>query len=51
MFEFSNFPKYLKFFDETNKKVIEKMKYAFGGVIADEFFGLKSNIILWKIDG
>ena len=30
------------FFNETNKKVIGKMKDKFGGVIVSEFFGLKS---------
>ena len=50
LIEFSNFPKCLKFFDETNKKDIGKMKDKFGGVIVDEFVGLKSKIILRKID-
>ena len=44
MFDFSNYPKDLNFFDETNKKVIRKMKDEFGGVIVDEFVGLKSKI-------
>ena len=30
-----------KFFDDTNEKVIGKMKDEFGGVIIDEFVGLK----------
>ena len=33
-----------KFFDETNKKVIGKMKDKFGGVIVNEFVGLKSKV-------
>ena len=33
-----------KFFDETNKEVIGKMKDEFGGVILIEFFGLKSKM-------
>ena len=33
-----------KFFDETNKKVIGKMKDEFGGVIVIEFVGLKSKM-------
>ena len=33
-----------KFFDETNKEVIGKMKDEFGGVIVSEFVGLKSKI-------
>ena len=32
------------FFDETNKKVIGKMKDEFGGVIVIEFVGLKSKM-------
>ena len=35
--DFSNYPKDSKFFDETNKKVIYKMKDEFGGVIVYEF--------------
>ena len=42
MFDFSNYPKDSKFFNETNKKVIGKMKDEFGGVIEDEFVGLNS---------
>ena len=44
LFDFSNYPKDSNFFDETNKKVIEKMKDKFGGVIVDEFVGLKSKM-------
>ena len=33
-----------KFFDDTNKKVIGKMKDDYGGVIIDQFTGLKSKI-------
>ena len=33
-----------KFFNETNKNVICKMKDEFGGVIVNEFVGLKSKI-------
>ena len=52
MFDFSNCPKDSKFFDETNKKVIGKMKDEFGGVIVDEFVGLKSKMYsIKKIDG
>ena len=42
LFDFSNYSKDSKFFDSTNKKVIGKMKDEFGGVIVDEFVGLKS---------
>ena len=40
------------FFNEANKKVIGKMKDEFGGVIIDEFVGLKSKMYsIKKIDG
>ena len=52
LFDFSNYPKDSKFFDETNKKVIGKMKDEFGGVIIIEFVGLKSKMhSMKKIDG
>ena len=41
MFDFCNYPKDSKFFDETNKNFIGTMKDEFGGVIVDEFVGLK----------
>ena len=52
LFDFSNYPKDLNFFDETNKKVIGKMKYEFSAVIVIEFVGLKSKMhSMKKIDG
>ena len=52
MFDFSNYSKDSKFFDVTNKKVIGKMKDEFGGIIVDEFVGLKSKMYpIKKIDG
>ena len=52
LFDFSNYSKDSKFFDETNKKVIGKMKDEFSGVIVDEFVGLKSKMHSMKqIDG
>ena len=52
LFDFSNYSKDSKFFNETNKKVIGKMKDEFGGVIVDEFVGLKSKMYsMKKIDG
>ena len=52
LFDFSNYSKDSKFFDETNKKVIGKMKDEFGGVIVSEFVGLKSKMYsIKKIDG
>ena len=44
LFDFSNYSKDSKFFNETNKKVIGKMKDEFGGVIVDEFVGLRSKM-------
>ena len=44
LFDFSNYLKDSTIFDETNKKVIGKMKEEFGGVIVVEFVGC----ILWK---
>ena len=46
--DFSNYSNDLKFFDKTNKKVIAKMKDEFGGVIVDEFVGLKSKMYSMK---
>ena len=52
LFDSSNYLKDSKFFDETNKKVIGKMKDEFGGVIVEEFVELKSKIkSVKKIDG
>ena len=48
LFDFSNYPKDSKFFDETNKKVIGKMKDEFGGVIVDKFVGLRSKMYSMK---
>ena len=44
LFDFSNYSKDSKFFNETNKKVISKMKDEFGGLIQIEFVGLKSKM-------
>ena len=48
MSDFSNYSKDSKFFNETNKKVIGKMKDEFGGVIVSEFVGLKSKMYSMK---
>ena len=37
-----------KFFDETSKEVIGKIKDEFGGVIVTEFVGLKSKMHYMK---
>ena len=44
LFDFSNFSKDSKFFNETNKKVIGKIKEEFVGIIVKEFAGLKSKM-------
>ena len=52
LFDFSNNPKDSKFFCETNKKVIGKMKGECEGKINDESVGLKSKMRSIKnIDG
>ena len=52
LFDFSNYPKDSKFFDQANKKVIGKMKDESEGKIIDEFVGLKSKMYSMKnIDG
>ena len=43
-FDFSNYSKDSKFLNETNKKVVGKMKDEFDGVIIIEFVGLKSKM-------
>ena len=45
LFDFSNYSKDSKIFNETNKKVIGKMRDELGGVIITEFVGLKSKYI------
>ena len=44
LFDFSNYSKDSKFYDDDNKKVIGKMKDEYGGVVIDEFVGLKSKM-------
>ena len=52
LFDFCNYSKDSKFFNETNRKVIGKMKDESGGVIVSEFVGLKSKMYsIKKIDG
>ena len=52
LFDFGNYPKDSKFFVQSNKKVIGKMKDVSEGKIIDEFIGLKSKIYSMKnIDG
>ena len=52
MFDFSNYSKDSKLFDDTNKNVIGKMKDEYGGVTIDQFIGLKPKMYsIEKIDG
>ena len=52
LFDLSNYSKGSRLFDGTNKKVIGKMKYEFGGIIVSEFIRLKSKMdTIKKIDG
>ena len=52
MFDFSNYPRDSKYFDEANKSVIGKMKDESEGKIIDDFVGLKSKMYSMKyIDG
>ena len=52
LFDFSNYSKDSRFYNESNKKVIGKMKDEYSGVIIDEFIGLKSKMYpIKKIDG
>ena len=52
LFDFNKYPKDSKFYDPTNKKVIDKMKDVSEGKIIDDFVGLKSKMHSMKnIDG
>ena len=52
LFDFSNYSKDSKFYDDANKKVIGKMGDEYAWVIIDEFIGLKSKMYsIKKIDG
>ena len=44
LFDFSNYSKDSIFYDDTNEKVIGKMKDEYDGNIIDEFIGLKSKM-------
>ena len=52
LFDFTNFSKDSMFYDDTNKKVVGKMKDEYGGAIIIEFLGLKSKMdSIKKING
>ena len=44
LLDFSSYSEDSEFFDKTNKRTIGKMKDEFGGIIATESVGLKSNM-------
>ena len=44
LFDFSDYLKESKFYDDSNKKVIGKMKDEMGGKVVSEFVGLKSKM-------
>ena len=44
LFDFSGYSKYSVYYDDSNKKVLGKMKDKFDGVKIDEFVGLKSKM-------
>ena len=48
LFDLSNYSKDSIFCDDTNKKVIGKMKDEYGGAIIDQFIGLKSKMYSLK---
>ena len=50
LFNFSNYPGDSKFFDQTNKKVIDKMKDESEEQIINEFVELKSNMYSMLLD-
>ena len=52
LFDFSGYSKDSVYYDDSNKKVLGKMKDELGGVKIDEFVGLKSNMYsLISFDG
>ena len=44
LFDFSDYPKNLQFYDPMDKQVIDKMKNEIKGTLIDEIVGLKSRI-------
>ena len=52
MFDFTNYSKDSTFYDDTNEKLIGKMKDDYGGAIIDQFIELKSKMYsIKKING
>ena len=49
-FDFSNYSSKSKYYDNSNKLVIEKMKDKAGGVAVEEFVGLKPKMYSFLVD-
>ena len=50
MFDFSNYSTKSKYYNDSNKLVIEKMQNETGGVATEEFVELKSKLYLFLVD-
>ena len=50
MFDFSNYSTKSKYYDNSNKLVVGKMKDETAGVAIEEFFGLKPKMYLYLVD-
>ena len=50
MFDFSNYWTKSKYYDNSNKLVIRKMKDETGGVVIEEFFGLKPKMYSFWVE-
>ena len=50
MFDFSNYSTKSKYYDDSNKLVIDKMEDETGGVAIGEFFGVKPKMYLFLVD-
>ena len=50
MFDFSNYSTKSKYYDNSNKLVVPKMKDETAGFAIEEFVGLKPNMYLYSVD-
>ena len=50
MFDFSNYSAESKYYDDSNKLVVSRMKDETGIVAIEEFVGLKPNMYLFLVD-
>ena len=50
MFDFSNYSSKLKYYDDSNKLVIGKVKDETGGVVIELFVGMKPKIYSFLLD-